>query len=457
MFRPWEIDENIPSCAAVQDMDSDDDNDSDRGDCVRRRHHLSEDAKAIVRNVHKNLVNRQCSHPIKVTSEMTEVPYTTVQNIIKNVGVEKNRNSKKFRKIDENLGLEIKNTIYDSYKKNIVPTTKSILKTLNEKRFDISYSEETFRLYLRSLGFVYKNINQRAAIMESERLKRHRFQYIQDIRKYRAEGRPIIYLDETWYDTHDIQNRGLNDGSSSCILNVPPSRGKRIIILHAGYANGWIPGALLLSAKNIKNCSADYHQEMDGPLFETWFENQLLPNVPANSVIVMDNAKYHSRQLSKKPNQNTRKNDILHYMRSNNIALPTGKMTKKDLLEVVKNLEHPTRYIVDDLAAINGHTVLRLPPYYCVLNPIEMIWGTLKRAIRKNNISPNLSSGVVELIRKEVCNVRSETWKNSVRHVIDVENQYVSPDVQEFIINVDCDSDSDDKDLDESEDDIDDL
>jgi hypothetical protein len=52
-------------------------------------------------------------------------------------------------------------------------------------------------------------------------------------------------------------------------------------MLIVGNENDWIPGALLLSAKNITNCSSDYyHQDPDGVLF-----------VPGNSMIVMNNAK----------------------------------------------------------------------------------------------------------------------------------------------------------------------
>jgi hypothetical protein len=193
------------------------------------------------------------------------------------------------------------------YKKNIVPTTGNLLQTMKERGFDVECSIDTFRLFLRSIDFSYKVINQRAAIMESPRLKHARFEYIQQIRKYREEKRSTIFLDETWYDTHDVVKKGITDGSSNCVLNIPPSRGKRIIVLHAGNENGWIPGALLLSAKNITNCSADYHQDMDGAFFETWFQHQLLSNVPCNSVIVMDN----SRQISKKPNQNTKKKIFL--------------------------------------------------------------------------------------------------------------------------------------------------
>jgi hypothetical protein len=37
---------------------------------------------------------------------------------------------------------------------------------------------------------------------------------------------------------------------------------------------------------------------MDHTLFENWFTNTLIPNLPENSVIVLDNASYHSRQIN---------------------------------------------------------------------------------------------------------------------------------------------------------------
>ena len=45
--------------------------------------------------------------------------------------------------------------------------------------------------------------------------------------------------------------------------------------------------------KAMKGSSADYHQEMNAVNFEKWFEDKLLPALPANSLVVMDNASYH--------------------------------------------------------------------------------------------------------------------------------------------------------------------
>jgi hypothetical protein len=81
--------------------------------------------------------------------------------------------------------VEIKNIIYESYKNN-VPTTKNLMGKLEEKGFEIRYCEDTFRLYLRSIGFFYRMLDRRLAIMETPRLKKLRFEYIHQIRKFRA-------------------------------------------------------------------------------------------------------------------------------------------------------------------------------------------------------------------------------------------------------------------------------
>jgi hypothetical protein len=50
---------------------------------------------------------------------------------------------------------------------------------------------------------------------------------------------PTLGKDETWYDTHDVLKKGWVDDSGKCRLITPPSRGKRLIILHACSEHGW--------------------------------------------------------------------------------------------------------------------------------------------------------------------------------------------------------------------------
>ena len=72
----------------------------------------------------------------------------------------------------------------------------------------------------------------------------------------------------------------------------PSGKGSRLIILHAGSENGWIVGAALVFQS--KKATGDYHDEMTS---EEWFHDSLIPNIPSNSLIIIDNAPYHGRRL----------------------------------------------------------------------------------------------------------------------------------------------------------------
>ena len=258
------------------------------------------------------IVNRIC--------ELTKVSRASIYRII-SVGdvvdhsIKRKRVGQKLKKLDTADKDFIRRVVYGFYHQNKVPTLEMIRDKLREYP-DYNYkSLDTLRNGLLDCGFSYKKLDKRMVIMESARIVDHRQDYLRKIKEYRDAYRDIIYLDETWFDTHDVVQYGWVDNSKKCRLSAPCSRGKRIIILHAGSKDGFIPNALLLSAKNIKQSSADYHEDMTADLFEKWAEQQLLPNIPPNSVIVMDNASYHSRQKTKIPNTSTKKADIFQFMK----------------------------------------------------------------------------------------------------------------------------------------------
>ncbi|CAC5373445.1 unnamed protein product [Mytilus coruscus] len=107
--------------------------------------------------------------------------------------------------------------------------------------------------------------------------------------------------------------------------------------------------------------------------FTEWFKDTLLPKLLPQSVIVMDNAPYHSHLVpeSRVPNTGSRKPEILAWLDRSNINYPENAI-KAELLEFVKQNKPCSRYVIDELTAEHGHEVLRLPPRHCELNPIEM-------------------------------------------------------------------------------------
>ncbi|KAJ3648423.1 hypothetical protein Zmor_020228 [Zophobas morio] len=245
MFRPWENQETVNNELRVERMEVEE---NILEENTRHHHYLSPDAKEIIRNVYHSLLEKECSAPIKVCSELVKKPYSTVRDIINSNNVEKKvRTHQKFPRIPDELGTEIKEVIYKMYKDNQLPTTRSLKLKLQELGFEIMYSDETFRQYLRSVGFHYNTLNQRLGIMETPRLKKMRWEYITKIRQFREEGRYIVCVDET-----DLVKKGLTDGTENCYLEGPPSRDKRIIILHAGGTDGWVPNGLFFQPNKLR-------------------------------------------------------------------------------------------------------------------------------------------------------------------------------------------------------------
>jgi hypothetical protein len=56
-----------------------------------------------------------------------------------------------------------------------------------------------------------------------------------------------------------------------------------------------------------------------------------------------------------------------------------GKMKKTELYEIIKLKKPEPVHKTDEFLRGKGHDVLRLPPYHCEFNPIEMVWGVNNR------------------------------------------------------------------------------
>ncbi|KAJ4433783.1 hypothetical protein ANN_16095 [Periplaneta americana] len=167
-----------------------------------------------------------------------------------------------------------------------------------------------------------------------------------------------------------------------------------------------------------------FHDEMTGEVFENWFKTRLLQNLPRDKkcVIVMDNASYHSKQAIKFPTLKSSVKDIINFMQYHKMPVPHPIPIKAAMMQTIRKANINKTYIVDELATSYGHEVLRLPPYHCVLNPIELVWARLKSHVRKNNTTPTLSASVCEHLREGVENINSNLWSSCVDHTIKVGN-----------------------------------
>lgn len=272
--------------------------------------------------------------------------------------------------------------------------------------------------------------------------------------KYRANGTPIYYLDETWINAGHTVNKVWKDSSVltarqafveglSTGLKDPSGKGKRLIVTHIGSDEGFVKDGLLLFESKK---TGDYHEEMNSETFEEWLQHTI-PNLKENAVIVLDNAPYHSRKINKPPTTNNRKAKIQEWMKKNNIPYEND-MVKAELLSLIK--EHVTesaKYAVDEIIIKTNRKVLRLPPYHCELNPIELIWGQVKGYVARHNTTFKLAD-VKDLFQQSIHNVSSEDWQKAIKHVVKKEKEMWELDnlidihIEELIITSDSSTSS---------------
>ena len=140
------------------------------------------------------------------------------------------------------------------------------------------------------------------------------------LEELKKEEKPIVYIDESGF-AHDMpRTHGYSD------------KGKRCYETHDWGAKGRTNaiGALIGITGSVNT-----------EIFTSWVEQILLPDLPAKSVIVIDNASFHKGS---------------------------------DMQRMLED---------------SGHTLLYLPPYSPDLNPIEKKWAQAKRIRRSTDCSIN--------------------------------------------------------------------
>jgi transposase len=304
------------------------------------------------------------------------------------------------------------------------PTVELIRRAMVEK-LDFKGSEKSVRRILRNLGFRWKRIeNNRNFLIERIEIREKRISYLQAIRQFRIEKRPIVYMDETFVLSSHVAGKTWSDGSST--LTKPISKGQRLIIIHAGGESGFVDNALTMWKAG--QSSGDYHEQMNRENYVRWLEDKLIPNIPPNTVLVIDNAPYHNIQSDKAPTSNSKKVEMQLWLDRKRIAYSEG-MLKPQLYKLIKQAKgNHKNFLIDEILQRHGHSVLRLPPYHPDLNPIELIWAEVKNHVARHNISSNFKD-VEKLCLEKFSSMGSSDWVPKCQHVKTIEEQYWNQEV----------------------------
>lgn len=346
----------------------------------------------------------------------------------------------------------VRRTIYNFHlQKKCFPTVKLLLVELRDS-INFEGQKSSLKTILKDLGFKWrKTQNNRKLLIETQDIREKRISYLRSVRRFRSEGRPIVYLDESYIHSTHMQSQSWSDDSNNG-LRTPISKGNRLIIIHAGGEKGFVPNAL--KTWKASNQSGDYHDNVNQEMFMKWMTEKLLPNLEPRSVLVVDNASYHNVQVDKAPTSKSKKQEMKDWLSKHNIPF-TDDMFVPELYQLVK-LYKPRfcRYLLDETVEKEGHTVLRLPPYHPDLNPIELIWADVKGFVASKNVSCNFSE-VQKIAEEKMASMGQEDWIMKCEHVKKVENEYLANEgeidgfIDSFVISLEDDSDSEDTDVDD--------
>lgn len=298
------------------------------------------------------------------------------------------------------------------------------------KKHDIEIPMSTLLRSLNRLGFTYGIGKRRSTLKERDYVVLARRRYLRrKIANRNFDGslkQAEVYLDETYINkNHSNQFTWYLDEDGPWV-NKPSGKGPRLIIVHAITKDGWVNGAQLIF--DAKKRTGDYHGQMNWENFSKWFEIQLLPNIPANSLIIMDNAGYHNVLADDSfPTPKTRKEELLAWLERNCIPW-TDDMLKPEFYALCKRFAPAPEFKLDQIAEAAGHSILRTPQYHPEFQPIETCWAIVKNYMG-DNCDFTMKSFHAQL-PLALAKVKSRTCKKLIAKVAKQEDKYWDEDIQ---------------------------
>jgi len=145
------------------------------------------------------------------------------------------------------------------------------------------------------------------------------------------------------------------------VPKIPTAKGGRLIVVHSGCAKyGFIQNSKLVFRSNTGN-STDYHSQMNSEVCKSWF-TQMFNSLVEPSVIVMDNASYHSTLVDNFPKSHTQKVGVQVWLTKTNVDFSPLETLDELRMRVKAIIPFEKKYELDALALEIGHEVIRLPP-----------------------------------------------------------------------------------------------
>ena len=326
----------------------------------------------------------------------------------------------------------VRNYIRSANKRGECITLSNIIDFLKETSPNEQYHPTTLSRTLNRWGFEFGKGTRSQHLKEKDHVIAARQRYLRKKRGNRSpEGgistiRPEVYLDESYVNKNYSNDFIWYYGEDGPWVQKPTGKGERLIIMNAITQLGWVSGSKLVFKSTRK--TGDYHGQMNRDLFKKWFTEMLLPNIPKNSLIIMDNAPYHNTlSENSPPTPMSAKQKIIEWLEQNKIYC-RGDCLKPELVEILRKIAPEPIYAIDQIAQFKGHDAIRTPPYHPELQPIETCWGVVKNHVSRN--CDFTMSNLIEQLDSGFSKVTAKTCTKIIAKVRDIEDKFWSEDLK---------------------------
>jgi transposase len=270
----------------------------------------------------------------------------------------------------------IRELVFEKHRQGTICQAKHVHALLKDA-FGLEVHERTVQRHLKRMGFCWlRTKNRPRSLREKAAVRQQRHDYLYEIRRNRqrppAKRYQVVYLDESflhhhhggqysWFSEHDFVER-------------MSGKGRRWCFIHAMQENALLAGTFL--AFEAKHRKGDYHAQFDWDIFQHWFTAQLLRHVPPRSLIILDRCPFHTVCRDAVVPSQMKKGDLQQWLTERGISWEEQWLRARLMQEVDKYRDK--KPMVEILAEEQGHKVLFLPVHHPELNPIELVWATVK-------------------------------------------------------------------------------
>lgn len=318
----------------------------------------------------------------------------------------------------------IREFIFERHREGQSCDAKHIQDVLQEE-FQLHMNLRTVRRNLNRLGFEYKRSKPKTrSLREKEYVRQQRHTYLHQIQKFRDADYTIIYLDESFL--HHYHGQDFSWFGEGDFLERPSGKGRRWCFIHAMSLSGLLRECSMVFEG--KKSTGDYHGSFNFEVFHKWFHNQLIPNLPEKSCIVMDRATYHMVPEERLILGEMRKVEIQQWLTKHHIIWEEHWLKPKLLDTLAKSIDRTP--VVQKDARQKGHQLLILPVHHPELNPIELVWAVVKNQCAKKLRNGLSFKEVLANLQDAFDNFPEQTCQSIYEHVREIEGKFWEVDLE---------------------------